>query len=124
MANNPIASGALAGSFLPVDRGACYESAAAPALTAVTKWDIAALTATGVTAYVTGTHTPDQAVIVLNDAAVGKQVNFVTEGEGFNADALTWPAAMDTYAKRLDFAQKTKWTIRKVQLQGNPSWAA
>lgn len=124
MANNPIASGSLVGSFVPVDTAACYETAASVALTALTKWQIAALTATGVTAYVTGTHTPDMAVIVMNDAAVGKAVNFVTEGEGFNVDSLTWPAAVNTYALRLEFAQKTKWTIRKVQLQGNPSWAA
>ena len=66
MAVNDIASGALVGTWtqeILLAGDAPVTTDAAPALADVTKYQLLALTATGVTPFVVATHTADQAVI-------------------------------------------------------------
>lgn len=74
----------------------------APALAAITQYQLCVLLATGVTPYVVATHTtaaPDKLVIAQVTVASGKQCPFWTHGE-FNHNLIIWPASLDTYAKR------------------------
>lgn len=74
---------------------------AAPALADVDQFEICALTTTGVTPFVVGTHTKDQAVVAMEAGTTGKQIPYATGGY-FNHEALIWPAGatLDTYAER------------------------
>lgn len=70
----------------------------APALAAVTKYQVLALTNTGVTPFVAGTHTGQQAVIsAVDQATVGGTVPYYQSGR-FIAAALIWPATINTLA--------------------------
>lgn len=73
----------------------------APALTAIVKHQVVALTATGVTTFIPGTHTGREAVVAAQSAEIGEQCPYWNEGY-FNHEALLWPAgtALDTYAER------------------------
>lgn len=83
----------------------CTDSA--PALAAVAKYQVLALTATGVTPYVVGTHNGQQAVIAAQAGAIGGQIPYWNAGK-FNHAVLIWPAGLDTLAKR------------KAELAGSP----
>lgn len=74
----------------------------APALAAITQWQLCVLLATGITPYVPATHTtaaPDKLVIAQHAAASGVQCNYYLGGE-INHNLVTWPAAVNTYALR------------------------
>lgn len=74
----------------------------APALAAVTKYQVLKLTATGVTGDLTGVTTGDKCVIAAQGAASGANVPYFQAGF-FNHAVLTWPATLDTLAKRKEF---------------------
>jgi hypothetical protein len=76
----------------------------APALDTMAKYSLGALTATGVTPWITGTHTAAQAVLVLQPTASGSTCQYAHTGI-FNDALITWPAgaAIDSYAKRRAF---------------------
>lgn len=78
----------------------------ATALTAVTKYQVLKLTNTGVTSDLTGVTTGDKCVIAAQAAASGASVPFYQAGS-FNHAVLTWPAALDTLAKRKEFFMGT-----------------
>jgi hypothetical protein len=69
------------------------------ALAAITKFQLCALTAAGVTPFVVGTHVADQAVVSAQPAASGAQCPYYDAGK-FNHEAITWPVTLDTLAKR------------------------
>ena len=79
-------------------------SDAAVALADIDQYELCALTTTGVTPYLVGTHTADQAVIAAETAASGKQCPFWNGGY-FNHALIIWPAGatLDTYAERKAF---------------------
>lgn len=74
---------------------------AAPALADIAQFEICALTTTGVTPFLVGTHTVDQVVIAAVAAASGKQCPYYSGGY-FNHAVLIWPAGatLDTYVER------------------------
>ncbi|MEN9925544.1 MAG: hypothetical protein RL268_1670 [Pseudomonadota bacterium] len=111
MTVNDIAGYDLAGTYTPELIFAGDEppkSDAAPALANLAKYEVAALTATGVTTFVVGTHTAAQLVIVAQATTTGKQCPYFNAGK-FNHAALIWPnnAALDTYAERRAFCTGT-----------------
>lgn len=111
MAVNDLARYDLAGTFTPELLLAGDEppkSDASVALAAFDKYEVAALTATGVAKFVPGTHTAAQLVIVAQPVASGAQCPYFNAGK-FNHAALVWPAGttLDTYAERLAFCTGT-----------------
>ena len=76
----------------------------APALGTMAKYSLGALTATGVTPFLVGTHTAEQAVLVMQPTANGSTCQYAHTGI-FNDAVVTWPAgaAIDSYAKRRAF---------------------
>lgn len=81
---------------------------AAPALAAITKYQFCALTATGITPFVVGTHTAAQGVVAMQPAASGAQCPYLHTGY-VNHALVTWPnnAALDSYEKRRAFCTGT-----------------
>lgn len=71
----------------------------APALVDIVKHEVLALMPTGVTPFVTATHTAEQAVIASHAATAGQQLSYYQAGR-FNHAALVWPADLDTLAER------------------------
>lgn len=74
----------------------------APALAAITQYQVCVLLATGVTPYVPATHTtaaPDKLVVAQVGVASGAQCPYYTRGK-FNHNMMGWPAALNTYALR------------------------
>lgn len=67
----------------------------APALVPITQWQLCALTNTGITPFVAGTHVGQQAVISVIGVAAGAQCPYWNAGK-FIADAVTWPATINT----------------------------
>lgn len=75
----------------------------------LTKYQIAALTATGVVAFVVGTHTAAQAVLVMQPVSSGQMAQFAYQGK-FNDELLAAHnttlyanADLDTFAERQAF---------------------
>lgn len=103
-------------------------TSAAPSLDAsIAQFTVCALTTTGVTRFVTGTHTKDQMVIAMQPiTAVGQQVPLAVGGRTINHAMLVWPTgtALDTFAERLAFVQGTGFSIGKIINEGTPAWAA
>ena len=107
--NFDLASGALVGTMPASPQLFAGEAPiitdSAPALAVIQKWQLCSLTPTGVTPFVsTGTPVSDSpassAVIAAVAAdAPGKQVPYYDAGK-FNHEAIIWPAAVDTLAKR------------------------
>jgi hypothetical protein len=85
----------------------------APTLTAVTKYQVVRLTATGVTNDLASTTTGDKCVIAAQTAASGASVPFYSAGY-FNHAVLTWPAALDTLAKRKEFFMGTNIQVGEI----------
>lgn len=113
-----IASGALVGTQTTSDLFAGHAPVVtgfAPSLVAsIVKYQVVALTATGITTFVSGTHTAAQAVIAAQPvSAIGQAVPYFSGGY-FNHAVLTWPAALDTYEKRKHFMSGTPIFIGKV----------
>ena len=70
---------------------------------ALAKFEVAALVAGGITTFVSGTHTAEDAVIVAQPiTAIGQSVQYFVAGF-FNHAVLVWPAALATLAQRKDF---------------------
>jgi hypothetical protein len=117
---NDLASGDLVGTYTPELLFAGDEppkTDAAPSLVAsIAKYEVVALTATGVTTFVVGTHTAAQAVIAAQPCtAIGRQVPYFNAGK-FNHAALVWPnnVAVDTYAERRAFFAGTTIKIGRI----------
>lgn len=74
---------------------------AAPALADITKYQLLALTATGVTPFVVASHNAAQAVVAMQPALSGQQCPYIHTGI-LNHALIGWPAgtALDTYAER------------------------
>lgn len=102
-----LASGALVGTFQPTQLFAGEApiiTDSAPVITApVAKWELCALTPTGIRPFVfTNTPATDDdprlAVLSAIDGAVGKQVPYYDAGK-FNYAVCKFPAALDTLPK-------------------------
>jgi hypothetical protein len=111
MAVNDLAGFNLVGTYTPELLFAGDEppkSDAAVALAAFVKYEVAALTATGIAKFVVGTHTAAQLVVVAQPTASGAQCAYFNAGK-FNHAALVWPAdaALDTYIERRAFCTGT-----------------
>jgi len=81
----------------------------APALAAIAQWQLCVLLPTGITPYVTATHTGDalrKIVIAQLAVAIGLQCPYYTAGK-FNHNLVIWPAALSTYALRKEFVEGT-----------------
>jgi hypothetical protein len=83
-------------------------SDAAVALAGITKYQLVAVTATGVTPFVFATHTPAQAAVAAQTVAQGAQCPYFNGGY-FNHAMIGWPAGTDlnTYEKRRAFGTGT-----------------
>jgi len=119
MAVNDIAAGALVGTFaseILLAGDTPVKTDAAPALAAITKYQLIAITNTGVTPFVAGTHTADQAFIAAQAASTGQQCPYFRTG-CFNHAIIGWPAgtALDTYEERKAFFGNRPLTVGKVQ---------
>jgi hypothetical protein len=103
-------------------------TSAAPSLDAsIAQFTVCALTPTGVTRFVVGTHTKDQMVIAMQPiTAIGQQVPIATGGKTINHESLVWPTGLtlDTFAERLAFTNGTQFQIGKIINHGTPAWAA
>ena len=113
MAVNDLAGDALPASYTPEHLfagDAPVVTDAAPSLVAsIAKYQVVALTATGVTTFIPGTHTAAQGVIAAQPiTAIGQQVPYYSAGF-FNHAALVWPAgtALDTFVERKAFFNGT-----------------
>lgn len=118
MAVNDLAAGSLVGTWAPeqlLAGEAPVTTDAAPALAAITKYQLIAVTATGVTPFVSGTHTADQAFIAAQPVSYGKQCPYFKSG-CFNHEIVVWPAgtALDTYAERKAFFGNSPLTVGKL----------
>lgn len=71
----------------------------APAIATITKYQLIAIVATGVTPYVDGTHSAAVAAIAAQDAASGAACPYFKEGY-FNEAVIGWPAGFGTTALR------------------------
>jgi hypothetical protein len=71
----------------------------APALANMAQHTVAALTATGITPFVSATHKADQMVITSQPVTTGQQCPYYQAGR-FNHAALVWPGDLDTLVKR------------------------
>lgn len=131
MADTIIAEGVYYGQqanyrTLFVNEGEVTTSASPSLDATIAQYTVCALTATGVTRFVTGTHTKDQMVIAMAPiTAIGQQVPIAVAGGTWNHEVLTWPTgtALDTFAERLAFVNGTPHTIGKLINNGIPSWA-
>lgn len=97
-----LASGAQVGTYTPQQLFAGEApiiTDSAVALADVTQYQLIAVTATGVTPFVVGTHTAPQAAIAAIAGTTGKQIPYYDAGK-FNHEAITWPGSLDTLAKR------------------------
>jgi hypothetical protein len=99
------------GGVAPLFTGAAQTCAdSAPSLVAsIKKYELIALTDTGVTTFVVGTHNASQAVIASQPITkIGQACPYWNEGE-FNNAAIVWPAdpALDSLAKRKAFLNGT-----------------
>lgn len=65
------------------------------ALATITKYQLIAITATGLTPFVDGTHTAAQAAIAAQPAATGNGTPYFKEGY-FNEAVIGWPAGFGT----------------------------
>lgn len=113
MAVNDLASGGLAGTWTPQQLFAgdapIVTDAALSLVASISKYQVVALTDTGITTFVVGTHTAAQAVIAAQPVtAIGQQVPYFSAGF-FNHAALVWPTgtALDTFEERKKFFQGT-----------------
>lgn len=66
-----------------------------PALATITKYQLIAVTTTGVTPYVDGTHTANQAAIAAQPASSGDGCPYFMDGY-FNEAAIGWPSGFGT----------------------------
>ena len=78
----------------------------APALANVAYLQLCALTTTGITPFVTATHTAAQAVIAAANATTGEGAPYYDAGK-FNHEAITWPASLNTLALRKAYLNGT-----------------
>lgn len=85
----------------------------APALATIVKYQVCALTATGITPYVVATHTGQQIVVSAQAAPTGDNCPYY-EGGAFNHAMLVWPAELDTLPKRKALAQGTMVKLRHL----------
>lgn len=118
MAVNDIAAGSLVGTWAPEQLFAGemeVSSDSAPALAAITKYQLIAITATGVTPFVSGTHTADQAVVAIQAVSSGQQCPYYKSG-CFNHEIIGWPAGatLDSFAKRKAFFGNRPLTVGKL----------
>lgn len=118
MAVNDIASGDLVGTWAPEQLLAGefpLRTDAAPALANITKYQLIAITNTGVTPFVSGTHTADQAFIAAQAVSTGQQCPYFTSG-CFNHEIVGWPAgtALDTYVERKAFFGNRPLSVGKL----------
>jgi len=119
MAVNDIAAGSLVGTWAPEQLfagEAPVTTDAAPALAAITKYQLIAVTTTGVTPFVSGTHTADQAFVAAQAASIGQQTPYYKSG-CFNHEIIGWPAgtALDTYAERKAFFGNRPLSVGKLR---------
>lgn len=77
-------------------------SDSAPALDDIDKYQVCALTDTGITPFVVADHTANQAVVAAQPAVTGAQTPYWNAGK-FNHEALVWPVELDTLPKRKAF---------------------
>ena len=109
---NDIANGALVGTYTPEQifvGDEAPKSDSAISLATFVKYEVAALTSTGVAKFVAGTHTAAQMVITAQAVdTIGKACPYYNAGK-FNHAALTWPSgtALDTYLERQMFCTGT-----------------
>jgi hypothetical protein len=83
----------------------------------LTKYQLGAVLADGsVVAFVTGTHSAAQAVLVMQPCATGQQCQYAHTGI-FNDAIVSWPAgaALDTYEERKAFFTGT-FKVNKLAL--------
>lgn len=120
MSVNDLAGGRKIGDLYPeqlfAGEAPIVTDAAPSLVAALAKYEVAALTATGVTTYVEGTHTAAQLVIVAQPiTAIGQQVPFYVAGY-FNNELLVWPAGLDVLglAARKAFVKGTPVYIGNV----------
>ena len=118
MAVNDIAAGSLVGTWALEQLfagDADVATDAAPALAGITKYQLIAVTATGVTPFVSGTHTADQAFVAAQAASTGQQCPYFKSG-CFNHEIIGWPAgtALDTYAERKAFFGNRPLSVGKL----------
>lgn len=85
----------------------------AVAITAVDKYQVLVLTATGLSEDFTGITTGDKCVIAAQSAAAGDNCPYFSAGH-FNHAMLIWPAAQDTFAKRRAFFAGTPIHVGQV----------
>lgn len=107
MAVNDLAGGATYGPLAPEQLLAGdgpLITANAPAAADLTKYQLGALTASGVVAFVAGTHTAAEAVLVMQPVLTGGNCQYAHTGI-FNDAIVTWPAgaSLDTFAERRAF---------------------
>lgn len=67
----------------------------APALAAISQWQLCALTATGIIPFDVAVHTGQQAVISTIGVAIGLQCPYWIAGR-FIASAIAWPVTINT----------------------------
>jgi len=123
------AGGTIEGTYTPSSLfigEQCYESGASVSLDAsIAQYTVCALTNTGVTRFVAGTHSKDQMVINVQPVtAIGEAVPFWRAAKVLRHDALVWPTgtALDTFAERLAFVNGTGFIVGQLKNNGNPPW--
>ena len=85
------------------------------ALNTITKYQVVALSATGVSSDLTSVTEGDKCVIAAQAATVGQAVPYYSAGF-FNHAVLGWPAAQDTLAKRKLFFMGTPISVGDLAL--------
>lgn len=118
MAVNDIAAGSLVGTWAPEQLLAGehpIRTDSAPALANIAKYQLIALTNTGVTPFVPGTHTGEQAMIAAQAVTTGQQAPYFSAGV-FNHEIVGWPAgtALDTYGERKALFGNRALTVGKL----------
>lgn len=124
-----VAGGTIEGTYFPSSLFVAeqdYESGASVSLDAsIAQYTVCALTNTGVTRFIAGTHTKDQMVINVQPVtAIGEAVPYWRAAKILRHDALVWPAGatLDTLAERKAFVQGTGFAVGALQNNGNPPW--
>lgn len=108
MAVNDIAGGGLIGSYDPellyAGEAPIVTDAAPTKVADVQKYEVLVLDVDGLRRPdISGGDTGAKCVIAAQPAAeIGSQVPYFAAGK-FNHEVLTWPAELDTYAKRKNF---------------------
>lgn len=74
------------------------------ALATITQYQLCALTSTGITPFVSGTHTGPQAVVAGIGGATNARIGYYDAGK-FLHEAITWPAGVTTLAARKALVQ-------------------